>query len=62
MRAVIEVGPLRTTATLNGNPLGTFRSEREARGAVLRAMRNHYGLIPRDGDEAYLNPEGKDSE
>lgn len=61
MNAVIEVGVLRTTATLNGDPLGTFRSEREARGAVLRAMRNRYDLIPRDGDESYLNPQGKDS-
>lgn len=61
MRAVIEVGVLHTSATLNGEVLGTkFSDEQAARRAVLRAMRDRHGLIPRDGDEAYLNPQRED--
>lgn len=57
MNAVIEVGLLGASVTLENRPLGTFRDERAARAAVLRTMRDRYGLVPRDGDESYLNPQ-----
>jgi hypothetical protein len=55
MRAIITVVARHWyTATLDGQSLGTFRSERAAREAILRVMRERYGLIPRDGAAAYL--------
>ena len=44
-------GPLGWTATLEGERLGMFNTERLAREEVLRVMRERYGLVPAPGED-----------